>query len=70
MSSSEFPSAGEENFFTARGFSPFARARPAGAAMVGLATFMIVSREDVPQYEADLGTSGGCLLYTSPSPRD
>lgn len=57
--SSEFPSAGEENFFTARGFSPFARARPAGAAMVGLATFMIVSREDVPQYEADLGTSGG-----------
>jgi hypothetical protein len=45
--------------FTARGFSPFARARPAGAAMVGLATFMIVSREDVPQYEADLGTSGG-----------
>jgi len=54
-----FTSAGEENFFTARGFSPFARARPAGAAMVGLATFMIVSREDVPQYEADLGTSGG-----------
>ena len=27
--------------------------------MVGLATFMIVSREDVPQYEADLDTSGG-----------
>ena len=23
--------------------------------MVGLATFMIVSREDVPLYEADLG---------------
>ena len=26
-----------------------------GAVMVGLATFMIVSREDVPLYEADLG---------------
>ena len=26
--------------------------------MVGLATFMIVSREDVPLYEADLGGGG------------
>lgn len=26
--------------------------------MVGLATFMIVSREDVPQYECDFGGSG------------
>ena len=56
MSSSEFHVC-REKIFCAR--ASFARARPAGAAMVGLATFMIVSREDVPQYEADLGTSGG-----------
>ena len=39
--------------------SPSAR-RPCAArvAMVGLATFMIVSKEDVPQYECDFGRSG------------
>ena len=30
----------------------------AHGAMVGLATFMIVSKEDVPQYECDFGRSG------------